>query len=114
MTTNQNDVAYGRNSDGTPGDVLDRLQQILDSTPIYSHVTRPISRTLVRAVARRDQPPARRECPAPGPTQQWRSTPMNEEEEGYSGLFYVMLILGIIGVLGFLMVAAGAGAAGGM
>ena len=34
---------------------------------------------------------------------------MNEEEEGYSGLFYVMLILGIIGVLGFLMVAAAAG-----
>ena len=36
-----------------------------------------------------------------------------QEEEGYSGLFYVMLILGIIGVLGFLMVAAGMGAAGG-
>ena len=39
---------------------------------------------------------------------------MNEQEEGYSGLFYVMLILGIVGVLGFLMVVAGAGAAGGM
>lgn len=25
---------------------------------------------------------------------------MNEQEEGYSGLFYVMLILGIVGVLG--------------
>ena len=37
----------------------------------------------------------------------------NDQEEGYSGLFYVMLILGIIGVLGFLMVAAGAGIAGG-
>lgn len=35
-----------------------------------------------------------------------------EEESGYSGLFYVMLILGIVGVLGFFMVAAGA--AGGM
>ena len=39
---------------------------------------------------------------------------MNDQEEGYSGLFYVMLILGIVGVLGFLMVAAGAGAVGGM
>jgi len=43
-----------------------------------------------------------------------RRVMMNEQEEGYSGLFYVMLILGIIGVLGFLMVAAGAGAAGGL
>jgi hypothetical protein len=34
------------------------------------------------------------------------------QEEGYSGIFYVMLILGIIGVLGFFVVAAGA--AGGM
>ncbi len=29
--------------------------------------------------------------------------------EGYSGLFYVMLIVGIVGVLGFVLVAAGAG-----
>lgn len=34
------------------------------------------------------------------------------QDEGYSGLFYVMLILGIIGVIGFFIVAAGA--AGGM
>ena len=34
------------------------------------------------------------------------------EEQGYSPLFYVMLIVGIVGVLGFLIV--GAGAAGGM
>lgn len=34
------------------------------------------------------------------------------DKEGYSGAFYVMLILGIIGVLGFFIV--GAGAAGGM
>ena len=39
------------------------------------------------------------------------SDPSNEE--GYSGLFYVMLILGIIGVLGFLVVAAGAEKGGG-
>jgi len=30
------------------------------------------------------------------------------DEEGYSGAFYVMLIIGIIGVLGFFFVAAGA------
>jgi hypothetical protein len=35
---------------------------------------------------------------------------MDEQSEGYSGLFYVMLIVGIIGVVGFVMVAAGAGA----
>lgn len=29
--------------------------------------------------------------------------------DGYSGLFYVMLIVGIVGVLGFVLVAAGAG-----
>ena len=34
------------------------------------------------------------------------------EEGGYSGTFYVMLIIGIVGVLGFFIVAAGA--AGGM
>lgn len=33
---------------------------------------------------------------------------MNEEEEGYSKLFYVMLIIGIIGVVGFVIVAASA------
>ena len=37
---------------------------------------------------------------------------MNEEEGGYSGIFYVMLIIGSVGVLGFFMVAAGV--AGGM
>jgi hypothetical protein len=29
--------------------------------------------------------------------------------DGYSSLFYVMLIVGIVGVLGFVLVAAGAG-----
>ena len=32
-----------------------------------------------------------------------------EKQEGYSGLFYLMLIIGIIGAVGFLVVAAGAG-----
>lgn len=31
-----------------------------------------------------------------------------EDERGYSGVFYAMLIIGIIGILGFFMVAAGA------
>jgi hypothetical protein len=34
---------------------------------------------------------------------------VNDQGDGYSGLFYVMLIVGIIGVLGFVLVAAGAG-----
>lgn len=34
---------------------------------------------------------------------------MDEQQDGYSGLFYVMLIIGIIGLLGFVLVAAGAG-----
>ncbi|MFN8470566.1 MAG: hypothetical protein U0X20_33735 [Caldilineaceae bacterium] len=29
------------------------------------------------------------------------------EEQGYSQLFYVMLVLGVIGVVGFILVAAG-------
>ena len=32
------------------------------------------------------------------------------ENNEYSPMFYVMLVLGIIGVLGFVMVAAGGGA----
>ncbi len=34
---------------------------------------------------------------------------MDEEKGGYSDLFYVMLIIGIIGVIGFALVAAGGG-----
>lgn len=34
---------------------------------------------------------------------------MDEQEDGYSGLFYFMLIVGVIGVIGFVVVAAGAG-----
>jgi hypothetical protein len=30
-----------------------------------------------------------------------------QEQEGYSTLFYVMLVLGVIGVIGFIFVAAG-------
>lgn len=35
-----------------------------------------------------------------------------DNEQGYSGWFYVALIMGIVGLVGFLIV--GAGAAGGM
>lgn len=35
-----------------------------------------------------------------------------DEEQGYSGLFYLMLVLGIVGLVGFFVVAAGA--AGGL
>lgn len=31
-----------------------------------------------------------------------------EDQEGYSGMFYIMLVVGIIGVLGLILVAAGA------
>lgn len=31
------------------------------------------------------------------------------EDNSYSGMFYLMLIVGIVGVLGFVLVAAGAG-----
>ena len=34
---------------------------------------------------------------------------MDGQDEGYSGMFYLMLIVGIVGVLGFVIVAAGAG-----
>lgn len=32
-----------------------------------------------------------------------------DEQEGYSPMFYIMLLVGIIGVLGFVLIAAGAG-----
>jgi hypothetical protein len=32
---------------------------------------------------------------------------MDELEDGYSGMFYIMLIVGIVGILGFVLVAAG-------
>lgn len=33
---------------------------------------------------------------------------MEEQDEGFSSIFYIMLVLGIIGIFGFLFVAAGA------
>jgi len=34
-----------------------------------------------------------------------------EQQDGYSDLFYLMLIIGIIGAVGFVLIAAGAGGA---
>lgn len=31
------------------------------------------------------------------------------DQDGYSGMFWIMLIVGIIGVIGFVVVAAGGG-----
>lgn len=69
------DSGYGRNFDGSAGDVLERLKLLLDSTPPHALATRPVRRALLEAT-------------------------------------YVALILGIGGLLGFVLVAAGA--AGGM
>ncbi len=32
-----------------------------------------------------------------------------DDQGGYSGMFYVLLLLGIVGLLGFVIVAGGAG-----
>lgn len=34
---------------------------------------------------------------------------IDKHEDGYSSTFYIMLIVGIIGMVGFMLVAAGAG-----
>ena len=46
-----NATAFTRPSDGLSGDVLERLQTVLDTTPIHSHVTRPLPRSLIRVAA---------------------------------------------------------------
>lgn len=40
---------YGRNYDGTPGDVLDRLEQVLRNTPPHALATTPLKRALLEA-----------------------------------------------------------------
>lgn len=49
MTT-ENGTGYGRNFDGKPGDVLTRLQELLETTPPSALATRPMRRTLLEAV----------------------------------------------------------------
>jgi hypothetical protein len=36
----------------------------------------------------------------------------DDGQEGYSTLFYIMLVIGIVGIVGFLMVAANSGFGG--
>lgn len=50
MTQSPNLPAYGRNFDGTPGDVLTRLEEMLATTPASALATRPIKRALLEAV----------------------------------------------------------------
>jgi len=35
-----------------------------------------------------------------------------QDKSGYSNLFYIMLILGVVGLIGFLVIAVGAGVGG--
>lgn len=49
MTAAQTGTGYGRNFDGTPGDVLARLEELLATTPPSALSTRPIRRTLLEA-----------------------------------------------------------------
>lgn len=48
--------------------------------------------------------------PHPTPMIERARTMNNDDPEGYSGVFYIMLLLGIVGLIGFLFVAAGASA----
>lgn len=50
MTAPQTGARYGRNFDGTPGDVLSRLEELLATTPPSALATRPIKRALLEAV----------------------------------------------------------------
>lgn len=48
MTT-ENGAGYGRNFDGTRGDVLERLEMVLRTTPPHALSTAPLRRTLLEA-----------------------------------------------------------------
>lgn len=50
MTAAPNATAYGRNFDGSAGDVLARLEELLATTPPSALATRPIKRALLEAV----------------------------------------------------------------
>ncbi len=49
MTAHDNATRYGRNFDGTAGDVLERLKQLLSNTPPHALATHPIRRSLLEA-----------------------------------------------------------------
>lgn len=52
MTTPSNGIGYGRNFDGSAGDVLARLKELLETTPAHSLATRPVKRALIEAAVR--------------------------------------------------------------
>lgn len=49
MTAPTNATAYGRNFDGTAGDVLQRLEEMLATTPAGALTSRPSRRALLEA-----------------------------------------------------------------
>lgn len=49
MTTPPNVTQYGRNFDGSAGDVLARLEEMLATTPPSALATRPMRRSLLEA-----------------------------------------------------------------
>lgn len=49
------DSGYGRNFDGSAGDVLERLKLLLDSTPPHALATRPVRRALLEATVAEEE-----------------------------------------------------------
>lgn len=47
MTTPKNAITYGRNYDGSAGDVLEKLRQVLEHTPPNALATVPLKRVLL-------------------------------------------------------------------
>ena len=88
---------------GDEGEEVDHLREVAGGVGINGRSTddqRLHSIVVVSAVTRR---PALSPCGAG-----LKENPFMEEQEGYSTLFYVMLVLGVIGLIGFILVAAGA------
>lgn len=49
VMSDANGSGYGRNFDGTRGDVLERLEQVLRNTPPHALSTTPLKRALLEA-----------------------------------------------------------------
>jgi hypothetical protein len=52
MTAPGSGITYGRNFDGSVGDVLARLREILETTPPHALATRPVKRALIEAAVK--------------------------------------------------------------
>lgn len=52
MTAPSSGITYGRNLDGSAGDVLARLRELLETTPPHSLATRPVKRALIEAAVK--------------------------------------------------------------